>query len=70
MSSYSNLIATEFAISKSSYTNQTPLSHIVCPNYQEVAYRNVSNRRSHYNHIAASANHLQHLPCWRSSKPK
>ena len=27
-SSHSNLIATEFAVSKSPYTNQTPLSHI------------------------------------------
>ena len=76
-SSHSNLIATEFAVSKSPYANQTPLLHIVYSSYKAVAHHNVSDRRSHHNHstyIAASANYLQrpscHLPRCRSSKPQ
>ena len=54
---------TKFAVQKSPYTYQTPLSHTDFFNYETITHCNVSDRCSHYSHpayIAASANYLQH----------
>ena len=76
MSGHSNLIATEFTIQMSPYSNQTPLLHTDSFDYEMIAHCNVSDHHNHYNHlayIAASANYLQRPCCqllWQCSRTK